>query len=138
MGELPILAPVASKLARLIPLLSSDKDGEVFGAARAIGRTLHSAGLDWHDLAGAVTERQPLAALILRSEQAPGQWHTLSPHQRIAWLDHLLASDGLSPWERKFCASVRACLSTRPRAEQSPKQRAILDRLIRAARQSAT
>jgi hypothetical protein len=45
------LAPVAPKLAKLIPLLSSDKDGEVLATARAIDRTLRGAGLDLHALA---------------------------------------------------------------------------------------
>jgi hypothetical protein len=45
------LAPVANKLGKLLRLLSSDRDGEVVGAARAIVRTLDSAGLDIHALA---------------------------------------------------------------------------------------
>jgi hypothetical protein len=39
------------KIALLIPLLGSDVDGEVVGAARAIERTLKASGRDWHDLA---------------------------------------------------------------------------------------
>lgn len=39
------------RLAKLLLMLSSDRDGEVVGAARAIGRTLRSAGTDWHDFA---------------------------------------------------------------------------------------
>lgn len=45
---------VAGKLANLVRLLSSDKDGEALGAARAIGRTLQRAGLDIHVLAARV------------------------------------------------------------------------------------
>ena len=48
------LAPIAGKLGKLIRLLSSDKDGEVLGAVGAIKRTLKSANLDVHDLAGLV------------------------------------------------------------------------------------
>ncbi len=36
-------------------MLSSDHDGEVIGAARAIGRTLQDAGADWHALADAIS-----------------------------------------------------------------------------------
>jgi hypothetical protein len=36
------LAPIADKLGKLIRLLSSDKDGEVLAAARAIGRALYA------------------------------------------------------------------------------------------------
>jgi hypothetical protein len=49
------LAPIADKLGKLIRLLSSDKDGEVLAAARAIGRTLNSEKLTIHDLAEGVT-----------------------------------------------------------------------------------
>jgi hypothetical protein len=38
------------KLAKMIPCLSSDHDGEVVATAHAIQRTLQSSGRDWHDL----------------------------------------------------------------------------------------
>src|SRR3954451_13343212 len=47
------LAPVRSKLSALIPRLASNFDGEVVAVAKAIGRTLQNAGLDFHDLAKA-------------------------------------------------------------------------------------
>ena len=43
-----VLAPVADKLGKLLRLLSSDRDGELVGTARAIVRTLDGAGLDLH------------------------------------------------------------------------------------------
>jgi hypothetical protein len=46
-----VLSPIAGRIAQLIRLLSSDRDGEVIAAARALGRTLHGAGLDVHSLA---------------------------------------------------------------------------------------
>jgi hypothetical protein len=45
------LAPIATKLARCVRLLSSDKGGEIVAAAHAIKRTLKSAGADIHALA---------------------------------------------------------------------------------------
>jgi hypothetical protein len=45
------LAPVADKLGKFRRLLTSDRDGEVVAAARAIVRTLEGAGADIHDLA---------------------------------------------------------------------------------------
>ena len=45
---------VRDRLAKLLPLLSSDKDGEVVAAARAISRTLTAAGSDWHGLVAAM------------------------------------------------------------------------------------
>jgi hypothetical protein len=44
------IAQIAGRLRKLVLLLSSDRDGEVVGAARAIDRALRSAGCDWHDL----------------------------------------------------------------------------------------
>jgi len=37
-------------LSKLIPLLASDKDGEVVATAHAISRVLKASGCDWHDL----------------------------------------------------------------------------------------
>jgi hypothetical protein len=48
------LCAAVSKVPLLIPLLGSDKDGEVVAAARAIGRTLRAEGRDFHDLARAL------------------------------------------------------------------------------------
>jgi hypothetical protein len=44
----------AERLGKFLRLLSSDRDGEVVAAARAIIRTLHGAGMDVHALADAV------------------------------------------------------------------------------------
>ena len=46
---------VRDKLAKLLPLLSSDRDGERVGAVAAIDRVLKSEKLDWHDLAAQIT-----------------------------------------------------------------------------------
>jgi hypothetical protein len=48
------LAPIADKLKRFIRLLSSDSDGEVVAAARALNRTLKGAKLDIHVLANSI------------------------------------------------------------------------------------
>ncbi|MBL6079692.1 hypothetical protein JMJ56_16865 [Belnapia sp. T18] len=49
------LSAIGPRLAKLLPLLSSDQPGEVVATARAIGLTLKRGGLDWHDLAALVT-----------------------------------------------------------------------------------
>jgi hypothetical protein len=57
------LSPVVrDKLAKLLPMLSSDRDGERIAAVAAIDRVLKSQKLDWHDLAAHTAqpvERQP-------------------------------------------------------------------------------
>lgn len=50
----------AAKLAKLIPLLASDKDGEVVATVHAIRRTLKSEGSDLHGLAAAIGSRRLL------------------------------------------------------------------------------
>jgi hypothetical protein len=49
------LATIAPRLRKLVLMLSSSHDGEVVGAARAIGRVLADAGTDWHGFADAIT-----------------------------------------------------------------------------------
>jgi hypothetical protein len=49
----------APKLRKLLLMLSSNQDGEVISAARAIGRALQSANADWHDLAGRLLDPRP-------------------------------------------------------------------------------
>lgn len=49
-----IPSEIAERLEKLILLLGSSNDGEALGAARAIDRTLRSAGLDFHALAASV------------------------------------------------------------------------------------
>jgi hypothetical protein len=46
-----ILAPIVSKLVPLVRMLSSDNEGEVINAARAIVRILKATGTDIHALA---------------------------------------------------------------------------------------
>lgn len=50
------LTPIASKLTKLIRVLSSDKIGEVASAAAAITRILASEGLSIHDLASVIED----------------------------------------------------------------------------------
>jgi hypothetical protein len=92
----------------LVLLLSSDQDGEVVGAARAIDRALRSAGYDWHDLAGLV-DGAPVSddnkspnwrlmrefclqrAHLLRSREHQfvtglGNWHGNLTEKQMNWL----------------------------------------------------
>ena len=45
---------LAPKLTKMLPLLGSDKPGEVLASVAAIARLLNGAGLDWHDLAALI------------------------------------------------------------------------------------
>lgn len=55
----PMKTGIASMLCKLIPRLGSNHPGEVVATVAAIGRVLHSADLDWHDLAMAASQARP-------------------------------------------------------------------------------
>src|SRR5215207_6090974 len=74
------LAPVAPRLSKLLALLSSDHDGEVLAAARAIRRTLGRAGLSLHDLAAAIT------ASAKGGQLAHPSWSRMSREHRLRTL----------------------------------------------------
>jgi hypothetical protein len=64
------LSIIGPRLAKLLPLLSSDQPGEVVATARAIGQTLQRGGMDWHDLAVLVSgegKRQAAPAFTFAS-----------------------------------------------------------------------
>lgn len=50
--------PLTPRLRQLLLLLSSTQPGEVAAAAAAITRTLHSAGMDWHDFVNSLPAPQ--------------------------------------------------------------------------------
>lgn len=85
-----MLTPGASdRLAKLIPLLSSDQPGEVVATAAAIGRVLPTLGLTWHDLAQAAARAgepaDPLETLLERIMR-----RVTRPSDR-AWIERLAA-----------------------------------------------
>ena len=145
MGDLTIVAP---KLSKLILLLSSNQDGEVVAAARAIGRNLSGAGMDWHNLAKALTTppaqsakaaagswSAPKAKAYSPPPPPPGppRWRSLDRIDRLMHLDYICYMGSLSPWERSFAKSIEALLEARSHATLSPKQVQILDSLLAKA-----
>ena len=55
----PLPSAVRDKLGKLLPMLSSDHDGERVGAVAAIERVLKSHDRDWHDLAASIGHQRP-------------------------------------------------------------------------------
>ena len=101
------LAPVASKLSPLVRMLGSPIDGEALAACRAIGRTLNTAGCDWHDLA-LVVERAglPVVVDVNHPHQEAPPAPELSPWQILA-MDCIRAGTGrLKPAELDFLRSM--------------------------------
>lgn len=111
-------ATVNPQLKKLVLMLSSDRDGEVVAAARAIGRVLRSHELDWHDL-----------TICLR--ETPVRYRAREWHDTLAFCAANM--DRLEPRERAFLRSI-----AKWRGELSPRQRdwleAIADRLADGVR----
>ena len=112
---------VAHKLALLIPMLGSDRIGEVQATVAAIKRTLESASLDLHDLAAAIERlpsspsRQPsrpwqlIARTCLEHRVAfrlsereveflsgMARWPTAPSEKQMAWLETIAAALGVN------------------------------------------
>ena len=118
------LITVAPKLRKLLPLLASDKAGEVVATAAAITRTLKQAGADLHDLAKVLGRAEPHGTL------EPVCWRDI-PALRAGGVARRDAHQPTaSPWEQDFCSSILAQVRYRPWSALSPKQVAILDRCI--------
>lgn len=129
-----VLAPVTDRLTKLIPRLASDHDGEVVATARAIGRTLTNAGLDFHALAGALQEPEPKVLVVYRDRPVatpqPPTLATLSHHERLAWLAAMAASGTLTAWEQVFVADLHQQHRCRPDRGLTVKQRRSLDLIL--------
>jgi hypothetical protein len=117
------VALVAPRLARLIPRLGSDHDGEVVATARAIVRTLTSAGLDLHDLSKLLDGAQAEPETPPRSWEDLATWCQRNDYGR------------LKPHERNFVAdmAIRLPLGLEPTERQAQWLAAIYARLRRAS-----
>lgn len=95
---------MSERLRKLIPLLSSDKDGEVVAAARAIGRELRAANRDWHWLAALASGQAPTAPNRPRVDTpAPPGYDGDAALELIEMIEHLVAAmSRLRPKEREF------------------------------------
>ena len=112
------LTPIAGKLARLLPRLASDKDGEVLATVVAIRRQLAAQDLDLHDLARAL-EPQPAEVVYVAAEPPePRTWSELA-----RWIAHN-DRGRLKSHERSFVEEMARRLVLR--GEPSEKQAAWL------------
>lgn len=71
---------ITERLQKLLLMLSSNQDGEVVAAARALGRTLKDIGTDWHDFAARLlvpAKAPPYRAARNHNNAADGNWHAM-------------------------------------------------------------
>jgi hypothetical protein len=83
------------KIGKLIPLLGSDKPGEVLATVAAIDRWLKATNRDWHDLAEALAGTDSAA-------EAPAM-----PDWQTAVSECLLYANRLTPREIGFLRNIR-------------------------------
>lgn len=118
---------VPPKVALLIPLLGSEHDGEVVGAARAIARTLRAAGCDWHDLVKIIVA-PPIAAAHPQASTDTAY----TPHDVATWCH--AHNSRLSDREKTFVRDMvgRSMCGGGATEKQSAWLRAIFIRLRRS------
>ena len=106
------LSTIGPRLAKLLPLLSSDQPGEVVATARAIGQTLQRGGMDWHDLAALISgegKRQAAPAFTfanLASRAARKQIALLAGRPTVSLQDRIRL-ERLRQWLQGQPAPVR-------------------------------
>jgi hypothetical protein len=128
---------IAARLGNFIRLLSSDRDGEVVAAARALIRTLQSAGADIHVLAERIAQPagSPTQRCIFDAgydaglHAAEAKFHGDDDFRNIdgmpswdkiaCWCQH--PSDRLRPREQEFINSVAARAVWRSLTEKQEK-----------------
>jgi hypothetical protein len=92
-------------VAKLIPRLASNHDGEVIATARAIDRTLKADHLDWHDLTRALTaSRLPPP----RGYSAAPRAESTEAIEMRRWLDAVSREPWPNDWTKQFIAGVLA------------------------------
>ena len=121
------LSPAASNLAKLLLMLSTDYDGDVVATARAIGRTLQSAGLDWHALAAAITpvlDPEPQPVERKPYERVDDYWDGSDPCGWLAMARWCRDADcgRLTPKEQRFIWDMASPLRSRHGRKPSSKQ----------------
>jgi hypothetical protein len=129
--------PLRDKLGKLLPMLSSDHDGERVGAVAAIQRLLKSHGLDWHDLAASIIAT-PAAREPPRPQSEDGTSTTMCAEDLIGLIARVRRSGAwLGPRSEQFLDGLLERAHTFPSVFISPKQQRWLDDLVHKARESS-
>lgn len=134
----PLSLDLTARVAKLLPRLGSDQNGEVAATAAAIQRTLKAAGCDLHDLAAHVAEG-PKTVVVYRERPVAteppaypfGSWREAArprgnaAHRYRVFQCQNASAGRLNEWEAGFLLSLSQQLAKgRP---LSAKQAGILD-----------
>ena len=110
-----------NRISRLVPMLSSDKHGEVVAAVNAIGRVLVAGGGTWHDLAKRVdgaacggqgeTKQPPYTK---KKEEPTRTVYVVRTYDEMVETILRKQHHKLNKWEFEFCVSLRDQLRKSP------------------------
>jgi hypothetical protein len=103
---------LSDRLSKLLPLLASDKEGEVLATVRAIRAALLGEGLDLHDLATSIAGAEVVANPRAPQIAAAPTWDHLTHQERHAWMKVLLNDQCLGKLERERLGDLEAILRT--------------------------
>jgi hypothetical protein len=117
----PALLSIAPTLAKLIRMLSSDREGEVLASVHAMRRVLASAGLSLHDLANAIE----LPAQASQHDDDADDWRVMA--KACARYSYLLSEREIS-----FVTTMMRWRA-KPSRKQAEWLAAIYDRIREAA-----
>ena len=124
---------ISPRISALIRLMGSPVDGEALNATRALGRTLQSAGIDFHALADAVEcPAAPVPARRRRNPKADHghiNWHPQHRAYVCAILEKGLVRFPFNAWERDFITSIIGRLRS-PNGRLTFKQAEVAERLV--------
>jgi hypothetical protein len=105
------LAPIAPRLAKLFPMLSTDSAGECLATVAAIKRTLAGQGLTVHDLASMFDDQPEQHEQRCSPSYGPPVWSRLSECDRLEWLRLVLNVSDIDTWQHQFCDSVASLIA---------------------------
>jgi hypothetical protein len=129
----PLPPEVRDKLGKLLPLLSSNHDGERAGAAFAIQRVLKSHGCDLYDLVAAITTATP-AREPSRRQPTEDDSDTMDAKGLVNLITRLRDSGAwLGPRSEQFLDGLLARARRYDAVFLSARQRQWLDDLARRA-----
>lgn len=119
----------SERLPKLLLMLSSDQDGEVVAAARAVGRCLREAGHDWHWFASRFETSTPEP----EPEPEPKRDDSYVTDEDIATIGVMLANlEKLRPRDAEFINQMAHAIFTYgAKTFISPRQRKYLRSLLR-------
>ena len=130
----PLPPEVRDKLGKLLPLLSSNHDGERAGAAFAIQRVLKSHGCDLYDLVAAITTATPAREPPRRQRPTEDDSDTMDAKGLVNLITRLRDSGAwLGPRSEQFLDGLLARARCYDAVFLSVKQRQWLDDLARRA-----